>query len=131
MVTPYTLRRATAGDAEALARGAVEGVSGYGDFAPGLSGPGYEHELADARALLGDPGYHAFVAGAGGEVAGQAAVLAADATGRPAGDPTLGHLHNLFVAEVALGHRACDDTATCGGGRCPRARVCGPAAVRG
>jgi GNAT superfamily N-acetyltransferase len=103
MTTAYRLRRATAGDAEALAHGAVEGVSGYGEFAPGWRGPGYEHELADARALLGDPGYHAFVAEAGGEVAGQVAVLAADATGRPAEDPTLGHLRNLVVAEAHWG----------------------------
>jgi GNAT superfamily N-acetyltransferase len=103
VTVPYSLRRATAADAEALARGAVEGVSGYGEFAPGWSGPGYAHELADARALLADPEYHAFVAEAGGEIAGQVAVLAADATGRPAGDPSLAHLRNLFVARPHWG----------------------------
>jgi len=35
MTADFTLRRATAEDAEALARGAVEGVSLYGEFAPG------------------------------------------------------------------------------------------------
>src|SRR5918995_801347 len=92
MTTAHRLRRATAGDAEALARGAVEGVSGYGEFAQGWCGPGYAHEVRGRDALLADPAYHAFVAEAGGEVAGQVAVLAADATGRPAGDPSLGHL---------------------------------------
>ena len=103
MAASYTLRRATADDAAALARGAVEGVGGYRVFATGWTDPGYEHELADARALLGDPEYHAFVAEAGGAVAGQVAVIAADATGRPAGDPTLGHLRNLFVASTHWG----------------------------
>ena len=99
MIAEFTLRRATAEDAEALARGADEGVRGYGDFAPGWSGPGYEQELAHAREALEDPEYHAFVAEAGGAIAGQVAVLAADATALPAGDPTLGHVRNLFVAE--------------------------------
>jgi hypothetical protein len=35
MTSGYTLRRATPDDAEALARGAVEGVSDSGEFAPG------------------------------------------------------------------------------------------------
>ena len=62
MTSGYTLRRATADDAEALARGAVAGVSRYGEFAPGWRGPGYEQELAHAVASLADPDYHAFVA---------------------------------------------------------------------
>ena len=98
MTPSYTLRRATPSDAEALARGAVDGVSRYGEFAPGWSGPGYEQELAHARVALRDPEYHAFVAEAGGAIAGQVAVLAADATALPAGDPALAHLRNLFVA---------------------------------
>ena len=103
MTVAYTLRKATPEDVEALARGAVDGVSGYGEFAPGWSGPGCEHELPDARELLPDPEYHAFVAEAGGEVAGQVAVLPADATGRPAGDPSVAHLRNLFVARAHWG----------------------------
>jgi len=103
MIAEFTLRRATAEDAEALARGADEGVRGYGEFAPGWSGPGYEQELAHAREALEDPEYHAFVAEAGGAIAGQVAVLAADATALPAGDPTLGHVRNLFVAREFWG----------------------------
>jgi GNAT superfamily N-acetyltransferase len=103
VIAGFTLRRATAADAEELARGAVDGVSGYGEFAPGWSGPGYEQELAHARTALQDPGYHAFVAEAGGAIAGQVAVLAADATALPAGDPELAHLRNLFVAREHWG----------------------------
>ena len=103
MTADFTLRRATAGDAEALARGAVDGVSLYGEFAPGWTGPGYAQELAHAQQALQDPGYHAFVAEAAGAIAGQVAVLAADATALPAGDPTLAHLRNLFVARAFWG----------------------------
>ena len=104
MTTPLTLRPATAADAEALARGAVDGVSGYGEFAAGWSGPGFEHELEDARKALADPDHHTIVAVlAGGAVAGQVAVLPAEATARPAGDPGLGHLRNLFVAREHWG----------------------------
>jgi hypothetical protein len=96
MTSAYTLRRATAADAEALARGAVEGVAGYGEFAAGWSGPGYEHELADARASLPDPEYHAIVAvTAAGAVAGQVTVVPATKAARPVEDPALGHLRNL------------------------------------
>ena len=98
MTSGYTLRRATLADAEALARGAVEGVAGYGEFAAGWSGPGYEHELADARAVLADPEYHAIVAEADGAIAGQVAVVPVAKAARPVEDPALGHLRNLFVA---------------------------------
>jgi GNAT superfamily N-acetyltransferase len=104
MTSGYTLRRATVDDAEALARGAVAGVSRYGEFAPGWRGPGYEQELAHAVASLADPDYHAFVAEAGdGALAGQVAVLAADATALPPGEPMLAHLRNLFVASAYWG----------------------------
>ena len=104
MTTGFTLRRAGAADAEALARGAVEGVSGYGEFATGWSGPGYEHELADARANLTDPEYHALVAvTADGAVAGQVTVLPAAKAARPVEDPALGHLRNLYVDRAHWG----------------------------
>ncbi len=98
MTNGLTLRPATPNDAEALARGAVEGVAGYGEFAAGWSGPGYEHELADARANLSDPDYHAIVAvTADGAVAGQVTVVPAAKAARPSEDPALGHLRNLYV----------------------------------
>ena len=98
MTNGLTLRRATANDAEALARGAVEGVSGYGEFATGWSGPGYEHELADVQANLANPEYHAIVAvAADGAVAGQVTVVPAAKAARPVEDPALGHLRNLYV----------------------------------
>jgi len=104
MTSGYTLRRATPADAEALARGAVEGVAGYGEFAAGWSGPGYEHELADARAVLEDAEYRAIAAvTADGAVAGQVAVVPAARAARPVEDPALGHLRNLFVASEHWG----------------------------
>jgi GNAT superfamily N-acetyltransferase len=103
MTSGHTLRRATPADAEALARGAIEGVAGYGEFAAGWSGPRYEHELADARAVLEDPEYHAIVAEADGVIAGQVAVVPAAKAARPVEDPALGHLRNLFVASEHWG----------------------------
>jgi GNAT superfamily N-acetyltransferase len=96
--SPATLRRATAADAEAIARAAVEAVADYPDFAPpGWHGPTYEHELADARAVLGDAEYHCIVAELDGAVVGQVAVLPVARAGRPVDDPTLAHLRNLFL----------------------------------
>ena len=98
MTTELALRRATLNDAEALARGAVAGVSEYGEFATGWSGRGYEHELADVQANLADPEYHAIVAvAADGAVAGQVTVVPAAKAARPVEDPALGHLRNLYL----------------------------------
>ena len=103
MTTGFTRRRATAADAAALARGAVDGVAFYGEFAPGFRGPGYEHELAHVRDVLPDPEYHAIVAEAGGAIAGQVAVVPAAKAARPVDEPALGHLRNLFVASEHWG----------------------------
>lgn len=98
MTDPFRLRPATPADAEALARGAVEAVADYPAFAPpGWSGPAADHELADARAFLGDPQYRCIVAEADGAIVGQVAVLPAERAGRPVDEPGRPHLRNLFV----------------------------------
>jgi GNAT superfamily N-acetyltransferase len=100
----FELRRATAADAEALARGAVEGVEDYPAFAPpGWSGPSYDHELAETRVLLADPDYHCLVAEAEGAVVGQVTVVPAATAVRPVPDPSLAHLRNLYVARARWG----------------------------
>lgn len=98
MTAAYTMRRATAADAEALARGAVEGVADYPAFAPqGWKGPAYEPELEYTRVVLADPEYHCVVAEADGTVVGQVTVVPAARAARPVEDPGLGHLRNLYV----------------------------------
>jgi GNAT superfamily N-acetyltransferase len=92
------LRRALPGDAEALARGAVEGVAGYVAFAPhGWAPPELAAELAYTRALLADPDYHCFVAESGSAVVGQVTVVPAAKAARPVEEPDLAHLRNLYV----------------------------------
>ena len=97
------LRRATAGDAEALARGAVEGVAGYGAFAPRLERRRTTSGAAHTRALLGDSGFHCVVAESGGEVVGQTRCSGRTRRGGRSRIRTLGHLRNLFVAESTGG----------------------------
>jgi GNAT superfamily N-acetyltransferase len=85
-------------DAEALARGAIEGVADYPAFAPaGWKGPGYEPELEHTRAVLADPDYHCVVAEARGRILGQVTVVPAARAARPVAEPELGHLRNLYV----------------------------------
>jgi GNAT superfamily N-acetyltransferase len=98
MTATYSLRPATPADAEALARGALEGLADYPAFAPaGWMGPAYEPELEHTRAVLGDPDYHCVVAEAGGRIVGQVTVVAAARAARLVEDPELGHLRNLYV----------------------------------
>jgi ribosomal protein S18 acetylase RimI-like enzyme len=98
MTAAFTLRQATAADAEALARGAVEGVADYPAFAPsGWTGPAYDTELEYTRVVLADPDYHCVVAEIGGGVVGQVTVVPAAKAARAVDDTSLGHLRNLYV----------------------------------
>jgi ribosomal protein S18 acetylase RimI-like enzyme len=98
MTAALTLRQATAADAEALARGAVEGVADYPAFAPsGWTGPAYDTELEYTRVVLADPDYHCVVAEIGGGVVGQVTVVPAAKAARAVDDTSLGHLRNLYV----------------------------------
>ena len=100
----YELRRATADDADALARGAVEGVAGYVEFAPdGWAPPDLLAELAHTKVVLEDPAFHCFVAELDGEVVGQVTVVPAAQAARPVEDPELAHLRNLYVARSQWG----------------------------
>ena len=121
-----TLRRATAADAEALARGAVDGVADYGAFAPpGWNGPAYEPELEYTRVVLADPAYHCIVAEIGGRVVGQVTVVPAARAARPVEELGLGHLRNLYVDRsqwgsglaTALMRAALEDAQTRGFGQ--------------
>jgi GNAT superfamily N-acetyltransferase len=92
------VRAATADDAEALARGVVEGVAGYAEFAPpGWRGLSLAAEVAHARERLRDPAATCLVAESGGELVGQITLLAAAHAPRPVDEPGLGHISNLFV----------------------------------
>ena len=90
---------ATAADAERLAAAVVEGTEDYREFA-GPDWPGFtlEDEVAHARADLADPDTWCLVAvdHKGGHV-GQVVIIPAVKSGRPADDPALAHLRNLFV----------------------------------
>ena len=100
----YELRRATSEDADALARGAVEGVAGYVAFAPaGWAPPDLLAELAHTRVVLEDPAFHCFVAELDGALVGQVTVVPAAQAARPVDDPELGHLRNLYVARSQWG----------------------------
>ena len=93
-----TLRRAVPADAEAIARGAVEGLADYPAFAPpGWMGPAYEPELGHTRVVLADSDFHCVVAEAGGTIVGQVTVVPAARAARPVEEPGLGHLRNLYV----------------------------------
>lgn len=85
-------------DAEALARGAIEGLADYPAFAPaGWKGPGHEPELEHTLAVLADPDHHCVVAETGGRIIGQVTVVPAARAARPVAEPALGHLRNLYV----------------------------------
>jgi GNAT superfamily N-acetyltransferase len=99
-----TLRRATADDAVALARGVVEGVADYPAFAPaGWSGPTYEDELAHHRSDLRQEHFHCIVGEIDRAIAGQITVMPAARAGNPVDDPGLGHVRNLFVDRAHWG----------------------------
>jgi GNAT superfamily N-acetyltransferase len=92
------VRPATAADAEALARGVIDGVAEYPAFAPaGWTGPDLDGELAHAREVVSRPDAHCLVAEVDGEVVGQITVVPAASGPRPVDDPGLGHLSNLMV----------------------------------
>ena len=67
-----SLRRATIGDSEPLARGVIEGVEDYPSFAPpGWTPPRFEAELNHLRAALADPDVCCLVAVSEGALVGQ------------------------------------------------------------
>ena len=91
-------------DAEALARGVVEGVADYPAFAPpGWTGPTYEEELAHHRGDLRQEHFHCIVAEIDGAIVGQITVVPAARAGNPVDDPALGHVRNLFVDRAQWG----------------------------
>ena len=93
-----TFRRASVADAEALARGVLEGVEDYPAFAPpGWTAPSLEAELEHLRESLADEEVCCLVADFGGEVIGQITVLPAARAPHPVDDASLGHISNLFV----------------------------------
>src|SRR5262245_53720256 len=72
------IRRATVADAEALARGVLEGVEDYPSFAPpGWSAPSLDAELDHLRDKLADMHVCCLVAEAGAEILGQITILPA------------------------------------------------------
>ena len=92
------LRAAVVADAAAMAAGMVAGLDGYRRFAPaGWRPPTAADEEAHLRTLLADPHVWGCVADAGGRVVGQVTILPAARAARPADDPGLMHLRNLFV----------------------------------
>jgi GNAT superfamily N-acetyltransferase len=111
----YSLRLANLADAEALGRAVPEGVQSYRDFAgEGWTPPSAEEEAEHARELLVDADAVCLVAEDAAGLAGQITVLPAARAGRPADDPGLAHLSNLFVREDLWGSglaRALHDAA--------------------
>jgi GNAT superfamily N-acetyltransferase len=92
------LRRATIADAEALARGVIEGVEDYPSFAPpGWTGLSFEAELKHARQVLADSEVCCFMAESGGALLGQITVLPATRAAHRVEDSSLAHISNLFV----------------------------------
>jgi len=99
-----SLRPARPADAEALARGMVEGMEEYRSFAPaGWAPPPLEPEVEHTRHLLGDDAVWTLVAESGGEVVGQITILPATRAARAVDDPQLAHLRNLFVRKDRWG----------------------------
>ena len=104
MTAAFTLRPATTADAEALARGAVEGVADYVAFAPpGWAGPAFEAELSHTREVLADPDFHCLVAELDGAVVGQVTTVPAAKAARAVQEPGLAHLRNLYVDRAQWG----------------------------
>jgi ribosomal protein S18 acetylase RimI-like enzyme len=123
MAAMTRLRRATTADAEALARGVIDGVADYPAFAPaGWSAPGLTAEIEHLRQALAEDDVWCFVAETDGEVAGQVTVMPATRAPHPVDDPSLGHVSNLFVRRDFWGrglardlHRAAVDAAAARG----------------
>jgi GNAT superfamily N-acetyltransferase len=98
MPPEYTLRPAVPDDADALARGVIDGLAEYPAFAPdGWAPPAFASEAAATRRALADPDAWCLVAEVGGEIVGQISLLPATAGPRPVADETLAHVRNLFV----------------------------------
>jgi GNAT superfamily N-acetyltransferase len=93
-----TIRKATTRDADALARGIVDGVEDYPSFAPpGWSMPSLEAEREHLCSSLADAEVCCLVAEADGALIGQITVLPATRSPHPTDDPALAHISNLFV----------------------------------
>ena len=104
MPASISFRAATVADAEALARGVVEGVESYRAFAPPeWSPPSLASEIEHLQERLADDQVWCLLAEAGGEVVGQITVLPATRAGRPVDEPGLAHLSNIFVREDMWG----------------------------
>jgi GNAT superfamily N-acetyltransferase len=120
---PIHFRRATAADADSLARGVIEGVEDYPSFAPpGWRAPSLEAEREHLRELLGHDHVCCLLAESGGHAVGQVTILPAARAPHPAEDPSLAHLSNLFVRRDHWGtglsrdlHRAALDAAAARG----------------
>src|SRR5688500_11778397 len=98
MASGALLRAATIGDAPALAAGMMAGLEDYPAFArPGWRAPTAADEEAHLRGLLADPDVWSCVAEIDGRIAGQIMLVPADRASRPAAEPGLVHLRNLFV----------------------------------
>jgi GNAT superfamily N-acetyltransferase len=92
-----TIRRATAADLDALARGVIEGVEDYTSFAPpGWTMPSFEAEREHLRSSLADPDVRCLLAEANGALIGQITVLPAARAPHPTDDRALAHISNLF-----------------------------------
>lgn len=90
----YSLRAATAADAERLAHMVADGLEVYRSFAPA----GWEPPAADdPHSAAEDEGTLCLVAEDETGLAGQVTVQPATHAARPVGDPALAHLRNLFV----------------------------------
>jgi GNAT superfamily N-acetyltransferase len=95
---PFTFRAATAADAERLGEAVSAGLEVYRSFAPAGWEPRPAAEETDhLRALLADPDTFCLVAEDGAGLAGQVTVVPAARARRPADEPGLAHLRNLFV----------------------------------
>jgi GNAT superfamily N-acetyltransferase len=113
------IRRATASDAERLARGVIEGVEDYPSFAPaGWTAPSFEVELEHLRELLADADVYCLIAESGSGLVGQITFLPAARAPHPVEDSSLAHVSNLFVRRDYWGvglaselHRAALDAA--------------------
>jgi GNAT superfamily N-acetyltransferase len=94
----YALRPAASADADALARGVIDGLADYPAFAPdGWTPPRLADEAAHTRRALADPDAWCLVAESGGRIVGQISLVPATSGPRPAADATLAHVRNLFV----------------------------------
>jgi GNAT superfamily N-acetyltransferase len=101
---PDCFRPATPADAEALARGVVDGVEDYRAFAPAeWAPPSFSDEVQHVRPYLADPDVWCLVAEAGGHVVGQVTILPAARGPHPVQDPALAHFRNLFVRHEQWG----------------------------